>query len=588
MSYTGKVLRVNLTTGKSQVEELNQQWAADYLGGKGLGIKYLYEELSPGVDPLSPENKLILMTGLFTGTIIPLSGKLAIITKSPATGTILDCSIGGHFAAELKFAGYDAVILEGKAIKPSYLYIENDNVEIRDASELWGQGAQDAELILRDNIHEEVKVLVIGPAAEKLVTMSCITSEFYRQAGRGGVGAVMGSKNLKAVAVKGSGSITVPNIKQFVDTLKDLMRTDILTDTNLWANTDGTALLVDFNQDTGILPTRNFQEGTFDDYQKINSDALKSVRSGKKGCFSCALGCGNYSRTDKSSVEGPEYETLAIAGSNCGISDLEAIIEFNDLCDNLGMDTISVGNVIAFAMELTEKGIKDFGLHFGDVDSYLKVPRLIAAQEGIGVDLGLGVKKLSEKYGGSDFAMQVKGLEFPGYEPRGSWGMGLAYATSDRGACHMRAWPVAQEAYGDLDAFTVEGKAQLVIELQHYNAMKFSLILCDFWALSLETMGTIVSKLLDRTVSEQELVLVGERVVNLARQFNVREGFTRDNDTLPGRIFKETLKTGATKGQVLPSEEFEKMLAEYYGLRGWDSAGRPAEAKLLELGIVYP
>ena len=585
MSYTGKILRVNLTTGHSQVEELNKQWAVDYIGGKGLGIKYLYEELAPGVDPLSPDNKLILMTGVFTGTIIPLSGKLAIITKSPATGTILDCSIGGHFAAELKYAGYDAVILEGKATKPSYLYIEDKIVEIRDASELWGQGAQETELILREKINEEIKALAIGPAGENLVTMSCITSEFYRQAGRGGVGAVMGSKNLKAIAVRGSVSISVPNIKQFASSMKEFMQTDILTDTNLWANTDGTALLVDFNQDTGILPTRNFQQGTFDDYQAINSDALKAVRSGKKGCFSCALGCGNYSRAGGSTVEGPEYETLAIGGSNCGIGDLEAIIEFNDLCDNLGMDTISVGNVIAFAMELTEKGIKDFSLRFGDVDAYLKVPGLIAAQEGIGVDLGLGVKKLSEKYGGSDFAMQVKGLEFPGYEPRGSWGMGLAYATSDRGACHMRAWPVAQEAYGDLDAFTVEGKAQLVIELQHYNAVKFSLILCDFWALSLETMGTIVSNLLERTVSEQDLLLVGERVVNLARQFNVREGFSKDNDTLPARIFKETLKTGATKGQVIPLVEFERMLAEYYSLRSWDRDGRPTEAKLQELGI---
>lgn len=586
MSYTGKVLRVNLTSGQSQVEELNRQWAVDYMGGKGLGIKYLYEEISSGVDPLSPDNKLILMTGIFTGTIIPLSGKLAIITKSPATETILDCSIGGHFGAELKYAGYDAVILEGKALKPSYLYIEDKNVEIRDASELWGQGAQETELILRDKINEDVKVLVIGPAAEKLVTMSCITSEFYRQAGRGGVGAVMGSKNLKAIAVRGSGSISVPNIKQFTASMKEFMKTDILTDTNLWANTDGTPLLVDLNQDTGILPTRNFQEGTFDDYQKINSDAMKAVRSGKKGCFSCALGCGNYSKSGSSAVEGPEYETLAIGGSNCGISDLEAIIEFNDLCDNLGMDTISVGSVIAFAMELTEKGIKDFGLRFGDVDAYLKVPGLIAAQVGIGVDLGLGVKKLSEKYGGSDFAMQVKGLEFPGYEPRGSWGMGLAYATSDRGACHMRAWPVAQEAYGDLDAFTIEGKAQLVLELQHYNAVKFSLILCDFWALSLETMGTIVSNLLERTVTEQELSQVGERVVNLARQFNVREGFSKNNDTLPERIFKETLKNGAAKGQLLPRKEFEVMLTEYYNLRGWDQEGRPTEAKLQELGIV--
>lgn len=586
MSYTGKVLRVNLTTGQSQVEDLNQQWATQYIGGKGLGIKYLFEELSPGVDPLAPENKIILMTGLFTGTIVPLSGKLAIITKSPATGTILDCSIGGHFAAELKYAGYDAVILEGKAMKPSYLYIEDSRVEVREAFDLWGQGAQETELMLLDKFKEDVKLLVIGPAGENLVPLSCITSEFYRQAGRGGVGAVMGSKNLKAVVVRGSGSITVPDIKHFSETLKELMRTDILTDTNLWANTDGTPLLVDLNQDTGILPTRNFQEGTFEEYQTINSDALKTVRSGKKGCFSCALGCGNYSRSGKARVEGPEYETLALGGSNCGISDLEAIIEFNNLCDDLGMDTISVGNVIAFAMELTEKRIKDFGLHFGDTEAYLKVPSLIARQEGIGIELGLGVKKQSEKYGGGDFAMQVKGLEFPGYEPRGSWGMGLAYATSDRGACHMRAWPVAQEAYGDLDAFSAEGKAQLVVELQHYNAVKFSLILCDFWALSLETMGTIVSMVLGRTVSEQDLIEIGERVVNLARQFNVREGFNKHNDTLPERLFKETLKTGATKGKLLPREEFERMLVEYYSLRGWDSEGRPTAAKLEELGIV--
>lgn len=585
MSYLGKLLRVNLTSGQSQVEELNKKWAEDYIGGKGLGIKYLYEELSPGMDPLSPDNKFILMTGLFTGTIIPLSGKLAVITKSPLTGTILDCSIGGHFAGELKFAGYDAVILEGKAAKPSYLYIEDSKVEIRDASKLWGQGAQETELILRKMIDTEVKVLAIGPAGENLVTMACVTSEFYRQAGRGGVGAIMGSKNLKAVAVKGSGSVFVPNIELFMAKLNEIMRTDTLTDDNLWAHTDGTAMLVDLNQNTGILPTRNFQEGTFENFLKINSDALKKVRAGKKGCLSCALGCGNFSRSAKASVEGPEYETLAIGGSDCGISDLEAIIKFNDLCDNYGLDTISAGNVTAFAMELTEKGIKDFGLRFGDTEAYLKVPGLIAKQAGIGADLGLGVKRLSEKYGGSDYAMQVKGLEFPGYEPRGSWGMGLAYATADRGACHMRAWPVAQEAYGDLDPFTVEGKAQLVIDLQNYNAVKFSLILCDFWALSLETMGLILSDLLGREVNKQELVRVGERVVTLARQFNVREGFSKDNDNLPGRIFKETLKTGVSKGKLLPREEFEKMLAEYYCLRGWDSEGKPTATKLREIGI---
>lgn len=586
MSYTGKILRVDLSAGTCQVEELNRQWASEYFGGKGLGIKYLYEEIAPGIDPLSPANKLILMTGPFTGTTIPVSGKLAVVSKSPATGTILDCSIGGHFAGELKFAGYDAVIFEGKAAKPVYVNIEDSKVEIQEASSLWGMGAQETELSLRSMIDEEVKVLAIGPAGENLVTMSCITSELYRQAGRGGIGAVMGSKNLKAVVVRGNGSVSVPNIKEFMVTVKEIMHKDTLTDTNLWAYTDGTPMLVEMSQSSGILPTRNFQDGTFEGFRNINSDAVKSVRAGKKGCLSCALGCGNYSRNGRAAVEGPEYETLAIGGSNCGIDDLEAIIKFNNLCDDLGLDTISVGNVAAFAMELTEKGIKDFGLRFGDKEGYLLVPALIAHRDGIGADLGLGVKKLSEKYGGRDFAMQVKGLEFPGYEPRGSWGMGLAFATSDRGACHMRAWPAAEEAYGERDPFTIEGKAQLVLDMQHYNAVKFSLILCDFWALSLETMAELMEALTGRPVTVQVLEKAGERVVNLARQFNVREGFSKDNDNLPARIFKETLKSGATAGKVLPEEEFAQMLGEYYDLRGWDQDGIPTAAKLQELGIM--
>lgn len=585
MSYIGKILRVDLTHGTTKIEELNRVWARQYFGGKGLGIKYLYEELAPGIEPLSPANKLILMTGPFTGTTVPVSGKLAVISKSPATGTILDCSIGGHFAGELKFAGYDAVIFEGKAAEPVYVYIEDGKVEIREASSLWGKGAQETELSLRSMINEEVKVLSIGPAGENLVIMSCITSELYRQAGRGGIGAVMGSKNLKAVAVRGSGSVAVTNMQEFMKTVKEIMKKDTLTDTNLWAFTDGTPMLVEMSQSSGILPTRNFQDGTFDGFAKLNSDAVKAVRAGKKGCLSCALGCGNYSRSGRAAVEGPEYETLAIGGSNCGIDDLEAIIKFNNLCDDLGLDTISVGNVTAFAMELTEKGIKDFGLRFGDTEGYLLVPALIARRDGIGVDLGLGVKKLSEKYGGHDFAMQVKGLEFPGYEPRGSWGMGLAYATSDRGACHMRAWPAAEEAYGDRDPFTIEGKAQLVLEMQHYNAVKFSLILCDFWALSVETMAELMQALTGEPFTVQELEKAGERVVNLARQFNVKEGFTKDNDNLPGRIFKEALTTGTTAGKVLPQEEFSKMLAEYYDLRGWDHDGVPTVSKLQELGI---
>ena len=418
MSYTNQILRVNLTTKQSYKEALNQEWARDYLGGKGLSIKYLYEELAPGVDPLSADNKLILMTGPLTGTIVPNTGKLSITAKSPASGTILDCSIGGSFAPELKYAGYDAVIIEGKAESPVYLYIEDERVEVRSAEELWGKGAHETEHLLSDALGEDVKIITIGQAGENLLPMSCINSEIYRQAGRGGIGAVMGSKNLKAVAVKGTGGITMPDIRKFMVAMNKLKRENNMTDDNMWAYSDGTAMIVELSQTTGTLPTKNFQQGTFDKWEEINSEAAKKVRAGKKACFSCPLACGNYSRTSWTEVEGPEYETLALGGSNCGIGDLETIIEFNRLCDDYGLDSISAGNVIAFAMELTERGIHDFGLHFGNNEEFLKATKLLGLKEGIGEDLALGVRKLAEKYGGFNFAMQTKGLEFPGYEPR--------------------------------------------------------------------------------------------------------------------------------------------------------------------------
>ncbi len=583
--YQNKVLRISLSDKKTSVEPLNMDWAKKYIGGKGLGIKYLYEEIEPGTDPFSPENKMILMTGPFTGTTVPCSGKLAIISRSPATGTILDCSIGGHVAAELKYAGYDAVIMEGACDEPSYLYLEDNKVEVLSAKDLWGKGSNQVETELLKRHGRDSKVLSIGPAGENLVTMSCINSDYYRQAGRGGIGAVMGSKMLKAIVIKGTGSVSVANIKDTLTRINEIMKTDTLTDDNLWAYTDGTAMLVDMSQASGILPTRNFQDGTFEYSNKINSESMQRSRAGKKGCHSCALGCGNFTKIKDAFVEGPEYETLAICGSNCGIGDLEAIVKFNQLCDDFGIDTISAGNVTAFAMELAEKGVVDFGLKFGDIESYLSVPEKIANKEGIGTELGLGAKGLAELYGGLDFAMQVKGLEFPGYEPRGSWGMSLAYATSDRGACHMRAWPAADEAYGDVDAFTIQGKAQMVADLQHYNSVKFSTILCDFWALGLDTLAELLSRVTGESFSESDMEKIGERVANIARLFNVREGFDRRHDSLPNRIFKDALKSGATEGKYIPKEDFEKMLCEYYNIRGWEEDGSIPQSKIKELEI---
>ena len=584
MAYMDKVLRINLTTGKSTTESLNKDWAREYLGGKGLSIKYLYEELKPGIDPLSADNKLILMTGPITGTLVPNSGKLAIASKSPATGTILDCSIGGHFAHELKFAGYDAVIIEGKADKPVYLYIEDDKVELRSAEELWGKGAHETEHIITETLGDFI-TMAIGQAGENLLPMACISSELYRQAGRGGIGAVMGSKNLKAVSVRGTGGIKIPDIRKFSAAMNKIKREDTMTDDNMWTYSDGTPMIVDLSQSTGILPTRNFQEGTFDEYKAINSDAVKSVLKVKKACFACPLACSNYVKMGKSEVEGPEYETLALCGSNCGIGDMEAVIEFNRLCDDHCLDTISAGNTVAFAMELTEKGIHDFGIRFGDVEKYLTMPTLIATRQGIGADLALGVKKMAEKFGGRDFAMEIKGLEIPGYEPRGSWAMGLAYGTADRGACHMRAWPAAVEAFGDIDPFTSEGKAELVIGMQDDNSVKFSAIWCDFWAISTERMAEILTLLLGRDITAAELTTIGERIYNLAHLFNEREGFDRKDDYLPARIHNEKLTTGFTAGRSLPKEEYEKMLSEYYKLRGWDENGKITAEKKKELNL---
>jgi aldehyde:ferredoxin oxidoreductase len=395
----------------------------------------------------------------------------------------------------------------------------------------------------------------------------------------------MGSKKLKAIACSGSQNVIVPDMARLLELIKKTMGEDVLSSTNQWVYLQGTPMIVDMSNASGILPTRNYQDGVFEGASNINAEKVQNLKPDKKACFACALGCGNYFRFKGGAVEGPEYETLALAGSGCGIDDLGAIAAFNAECDDLGIDTISLGNVLGFAMEMTERGIKDFGLRFGDVMTYLKMPRLVAFRGGIGRELSLGVKKLSQKYGGTEFAMQVKGLELPGYDPRGSWGMGLAYATASRGGCHMSAWPVADEAFGKVNPFTIDGKAQLVINGQNYNAIKFSLILCDFWAVSLDTMSQVMSCLLGRSVSVSELEIAGERIWNILRLFNVREGFNITDDLLPERIFKEALKSGVTAGKLLPYDQFAIMLQEYYQLRGWDTKGVPTPQKLKQLNI---
>jgi len=586
-SYAGKILRVDLSRGEVTEEETREDWLSKYYGQKGLGMRYLLEDIDPSIAPLSPENEIVITPGIFGGTMVPNCGKLAITSKSPATGTISDGSIGGTIGAEIKYAGYDAIMVKGKANHLVYLHITPDKTEIKDAEFLRGKGTRQTELLLKKELQdEEVKVLDIGPAGENLVKFACITSEFYRQQGRGGIGAVMGSKNLKAIAVKGWKDIAVPDMPSFLSSLREIIKESVLIPDNEFLLSDGTWPFGDWMQEAGMIPTRNFQTGISPTYEKWHSELRDKFKKSNKACVACPLACGNYIEIDGIAFEGPEYESFNMTGGNCQIPDLKAIVQLNKALDDLGLDSISTGNVIAFVMEMTERGIHDFGISFGDTEDYMKLPEKIAYRQGIGNDLAEGVRFLSEKYGGKDFAMHVKGLEIPSYDPRGAWGMGLAYATSDRGACHQRAFtPTPEVIVNEIEPYTFEGKARLVIDLQHYNAAKFSIGICDFWGLDLELLAKLVNMATESNLGSEELTKAGERIYNLGRIFNVMAGFRRKDDTLPERLFTDPLPEGPAEGKVLPRKEFEDALSEYYHLRGWSEEGIPSEQRLEEIGV---
>lgn len=573
--YQNNVLRVDLSQAKVATEPLRMDFAEKYVGQKGLAIRYLYEELAAGIDPLGPENKLLFTTGPMTGTGVPCSGKLSIAAKSPATGTINDCSIGGHSANAIKYAGYDMIILEGKAAKPTLIVIDNDKVTLEDAGDLWGKGAHEAEKLLQERFGHEYEHLVIGPAGENLVPMSCINSDYYRQAGRGGIGAVMGSKNVKAVSIRGTGPVNVANVKSLVEKVLRYQQEDVHQDDNNFVFDCGTTAFLEACQDGGILPKRNFSDATDEKWTEYNGEVLLEKLVGKRGCGSCGLGCGNFVKWEDAVVEGPEYESIAVAGPNADVSNPYDILKYNEVADDMGLDTISAGDTIIWAMEMTEKGIHDFGIRFGEAEKMREYLRLIAHREGVGAELAVGVKKASEKFGGQDFAMQVKGLEYPQYEPRGSWGMAMAYAVSDRGACHMRAYAPNEEVFAaSIPPYTSEGKGEMVYGLAEFNAVKFSLCICDFWAtVSYDIMADLMTDITGKEWKADDMGEVGRRVLNIARAFNQREGFNRKDDTVPKRIVNEALKSGPAAGQAIPQEAFDDMLDQYYQVMGWSKEG---------------
>jgi aldehyde:ferredoxin oxidoreductase len=593
--YQGKVLRIDLSAGTSAVEPLNLEWAEKYIGGKGLLFRYMWEEIPAKIDPWAAEAPIILMTGPFAGTNVSTASRLVVGCKSPATGILNDSYVGGSFAPEMKFAGYDAIIIKGEAAEPTIVVVKDDVVEFRPAApKYWGMKTSEIEEAMRQDVDPEAKTLSIGPAGEKRVPWACISTDQYHKAGRGGHGALMGKKNLKAVVVRGTGSVSVGDAKAFLAEMYRIHEEFVLTEDNLWAHEEGTPILVDLVNGAGAMPTKNWSAGSFEGTKNLNSESFQKIRVKKRACYQCAIACRNFHGTTFAGREvrgeGPEFETIALCGSNCCIDDIDALMKFNELCDELGMDTISTGSVTALAMDLTERGIADLGLRFGEVDGYVKAPELIASREGVGADLALGARGLAAKYGHPELAMEVKNLELPGYDPRGTFGMALEYATSDRGACHMRGFPVGQEIVeGTMPAHTLAGKADWLINAktggQNFFALKFSGIWCDFWAIDLEQIAILMRHLWGRDVSHDELMRLGERIWNLGRLFNVREGLTAADDTVPSRMHDEALGEGPAAGIVIGRAEFAASLAEYYELRGWDEAGVPREAKLEELGV---
>lgn len=581
--YAGKMLFVDLTERQVTIEPLRQEWLRDYWGSWGLALRYYWEEVSPQVAPLAPENALVLMTGTLGGTLVPLSGRMCLVSKSPQTGTVFQSNVGGSFANELKFAGFDGIVIRGRASAPVYLKILNNEVSLEDATNIWGKGIFASDrLLITAAASSEAKTLSIGPAGENLLRYSCIGSEAYRQLGRSGGGALFGSKNLKGIVCRGTGGIQVAEMDEFLQRINLHKTTSLLSEDNLWAYTDGTPILMEATNELGIHPTRNFTAGINDKIKPLASDAMKTAKLGDRACASCPLACGKFTDVNGAQMEGPEYETLNMGGSNCDINDLEQVILFNRLCDDLGLDTISCGSTMAMAMEMTEKGIHDFGLPFGPSRGYLQVVTEIATLSSArGKDLAMGAKGLAEKYCCEELSAQVKGLEMPAYDPRGNYGMGLAYATSERGACHMRAFTVFSKT-----PFDLKEQVREVVVGQNLNAIKWSLGFCDVWInITPEIMADLLTSGLGQPVTAAELLRSGERIWNLARLFNLRAGFTAADDKLPSKFHQQRRGRGPHGERVFSQADFDLSKSDFYQLRGWGQDAVPSAAKLVELGL---
>jgi len=615
MSWAGKILRVNLSAGTVVSEPLNMGWAREYLGSRGLATKYLTTEIDAKVDPLSADNKIIWATGPLTGTMASTGGRYTVVTKGPLTGAIACSNSGGYWGAELKMAGWDMVIFEGKSPKPVYLAIEDDKAELRDASHLWGKSVWETEAAIKA-AHQDPQTHIssIGLAGENQVLFAAVVNDLHRAAGRSGVGAVMGSKNLKAVSVRGTKGVgNIADPKEFMRVTyekKKILHDNAVTGQGL--PTYGTQVLMNVINEIGALPTRNHRDSQFEGAKGISAEAMATPRAsdGKaqlvtnQACFGCTIACGRISKIDQThfsvvnkpqywgATGGLEYEAAWALGAANGVSDLEALQYANTICNEQGMDPISFGATIGAVMELFDMGVlteAQMGVKapFGSAAALCEFADMTANGVGFGKEIAQGSRRLCAKYGHPELSMTVKSQEFPAYDARGIQGMGLTYATSNRGACHLRSYTVASEVLGipvKTDPLTAEGKPELVIAFQDATAAFDSAGICIFtsFAWGLADVAPQVAAACGPEFTLENMAKIGERIWNLERDFNNRAGFTHKDDTLPPRLLNEPAKTGPAKGLV---SKLPEMLPKYYAARGWDAEGKLNADTRTRLGL---
>lgn len=604
---TGRILRINLSSSKISTELVPEQIARDFIGGRGYGIRYLYQELAPGVDPFGEENKLLLLNGPLAGSSALVSSRWMACTKSPLTGAFARSVCGADFGAWLKFAGYEMLIIEGKSPNPVYIHLTRDGCQIRDASDIWGKDTRLTQEWLDQRHGSNTRSACIGPAGEKLVKYAAIVSH-RRTAGRCGTGAVMGSKNLKAVAITAQRKVEVSDPETYNQLVKEQIEL-IRNSPGFKSHKEwGTTSTQDVTNGIGIYPVKNFRYGRLHDFSKVLGAEYRKLRVGDMGCYSCPARCGKVHTVTSGPYagahsEGPEYETIWAFTGPIESDDIEASIAADQLCDDLGLDTISTGSTIGFAYELYEKGLltkadtDGLELTYGNTAPMIALIKKIGLREGIGNLLAEGSMRAAASIGkGSQaYAIHVKGLELPAYEPRGAKAQGYNYATASIGASHCYGY-AGQDIFGSpvprpTDRFN-EDNADVVIYNQDGSAWKETGVLCTFtggwgWINPLFGKMLVAARGIQDYADHKYLDLVGERMFNLERVFNVREGFGRKQDTLPQRMLTEPLHTrGAPgEGQIVKSQD--KFLDTYYQLRGWTKEGVPAPQKLDKLGLGF-